>query len=59
MPAFVNPEMSLLFPHEGEDLRIMWAVLGIILGGTVAAVGVLMLKEEPGTNGKREGRSRR
>jgi len=51
--------VALLFPQAGESLRVMWAVLGIILGGIVAVVGVLMLKEEPGKSGKQERRGRR
>jgi hypothetical protein len=47
--------VALLFPHEGEGLRVMWAVLGIILGGIIALVGVLMLKE----GGERKRRNRR
>ena len=46
--------VALLFPHEGESLCAVWAVMGIILGGIIALVGVLTLKE--GGDRKRRGR---
>ena len=36
--------VALLFPHEGEDLRIVWSLLGMIVGGVFAVTGVFMLR---------------
>jgi len=47
--------VALLFPHEGEDLRIVWSLLGMIVGGVFAVIGVFMLKDD----GKAEGKQRR
>jgi len=44
--------VALLFPHEGEDLRIVWSLLGMIVGGVFAVTGVFMLKDDDKAEGK-------